>query len=444
MNIVIAGAGQVGTHLAKMLSNEKHEIVLIDQDEENLKPLDANFDLMTLVGNPVSILDLKEARIKNADLFIGVTPYETENITACILAKNLGAKKTVARIDNNGYVLPENLSRFHSFGIDSLIYPELLAAQEIVQALKFPGIRQIYEFPDGNLIVVGLKIRDNAPIVNKPLAYINAKHDNFRVLAITRGSHTIIPSGDDEILDGDIVFFLTEKNNLEVVKERAGKVSYDVKNVMILGGSRIGIKTAQMVPDNFNVKIIEIDRERSFKIVDKLDNALVINGDGRDWELLREEGIHKMDAFVALTGNSEVNILSCILAKKMGIKKTVAEVENIDYFELAENFNIGTIINKKRIAASHIYQMTLRANVSHVKCLTASDAEVMQLTAHAGAKITRGKLSKLKLPSDINVGAVIRDRQAIIASGELAIEPGDQVIIFCLPSAIKKVEKLFS
>lgn len=444
MNIVIAGAGQVGTHLAKMLSNEKHEIVLIDQDEENLKPLDANFDLMTLVGNPVSILDLKEARIKSADLFIGVTPYETENITACILAKNLGAKKTVARIDNNGYVLPENLSRFHTFGIDSLIYPELLAAQEIVQALKYPGIRQIYEFPDGNLIVVGLKIRDNAPIINKPLAYINSKHDNFRVLAITRGSTTIIPSGDDEILDGDIVFFLTEKNNLEVVKERAGKVSYDVKNVMILGGSRIGIKTAQMVPDNFNVKIIEIDRERSFKIVDKLDNALVINGDGRDWELLREEGIHKMDAFVALTGNSEVNILSCILAKKMGIKKTVAEVENIDYFELAENFNIGTIINKKRIAASHIYQMTLRANVSHVKCLTASDAEVMQLTAHAGAKITRDIVSKLKMPTDINIGAVIRDGKGIIASGDLQIEPGDQVIIFCLPSALKKVEKLFT
>lgn len=444
MNIVIAGAGQVGTHLAKMLSNEKHEIVLIDKDEENLKPLDSNFDLMTLVGNPVSILDLKDARIKNADLFIGVTPYETENITACILAKNLGAKKTVARIDNNGYVLPENLTRFQSFGIDSLIYPELLAAREVVQSLKFPGIRQIYEFSDGNLIVVGMKIRENAPIVNKPLAYINAKHDNFRVLAITRGSQTIIPTGDDEVKDGDIVFFLTEKNNLDIVREWAGKSNYDVKNVMILGGSRIAIKTAQMLPDNYNVKIIEIDRERSFKIVDKLDNALVINGDGRDWELLREEGIHKMDAFVALTGNSEVNILSCILAKRMGIKKTVAEVENIDYFELAENFNIGTIINKKRIAASHIYQMTLRANVSHVKCLTASDAEVMQLTAHAGSKITRDKLSALKLPSDINIGAVIRDGRSIIASGELLIEAGDQVIIFCLPSAIKKVEKLFS
>lgn len=444
MNIVIAGAGQVGTHLAKMLSNEKHEIVLIDKDEENLKPLDSNFDLMTLVGNPVSILDLKDARIKNADLFIGVTPYETENITACILAKNLGAKKTVARIDNNGYVLPENLTRFQSFGIDSLIYPELLAAEEVVQSLKFPGIRQIYEFPDGNLIVVGMKIRENAPIVNKPLAYINTKHDNFRVLAITRGSRTIIPNGDDEVKDGDIVFFLTEKNNLDIVREWAGKSNYEVKNVMILGGSRIGIKTAQMLPDNYNVKVIEIDRERSFKIVDKLDNALVINGDGRDWELLREEGIHKMDAFVALTGNSEVNILSCILAKRMGIKKTVAEVENIDYFELAENFNIGTIINKKRIAASHIYQMTLRANVSHVKCLTASDAEVMQLTAHAGSKITRDKLSSVKLPSDINIGAVIRDGSAIIASGDLLIEAGDQVIIFCLPSAIAKVEKLFS
>lgn len=443
MNIVIAGAGQVGTHLAKMLSTEKHDIVLLDQNEANLKPLDANFDLMTRVGNPVSINDLKESNIKNADLFIAVTPYESENITASILAKDLGAQMTVARIDNNDYVKPENIERFKRFGVDSLIYPEMLAAREIVQSLRMPGIRQLFEFSDGELILIGLKVRDNAPIVNKPLAYLDARDENYRILAITRGYDTIIPTGDDEIQNGDIVYFITTKSQLPIVKERAGKTNFEVKNVMLLGGSRIAIKTAQYVPDYYNVKIIERDKARSFKIVDRVDRALVINGDGRDLDLLREEGVEKMDAFVALTGNAETNILSCMLAKQLGVKKTVAEVENIDYFGLAENFGVGTIINKKRIAASHIYQLTLNAKVSHVKCLTASDAEVMELTAKEGAKITRGKLSELKLPRDVNIGAVIRNGEIIIGHGDLQVLAGDQVIVFCLPSGIRKIEKLF-
>ncbi|MFB6342306.1 Trk system potassium transporter TrkA [Saccharicrinis sp. FJH2] len=443
MNIVIAGAGQVGTHLAKMLSTERHDIVLLDQKEEHLKPLDANFDLMTHAGSPVSIYDLKDSNIKNADLFIAVTPYESENITSCILAKDLGAKMTVARIDNNDYVQPENIERFKRFGVDSLIYPEMLAAREIVQSLRMPGIRQLFDFSDGELILIGLKIRGNAPIVNKPLAYLDARDENYRILAITRGYDTIIPTGDDEIEDGDIVYFITTKAQLPVVKERAGKKNFDVRNVMIMGGSRIGIKTAQFVPDYYNVKIVEIDKARSFKIVDKLDRALVINGDGRDMDLLREEGIDKMDAFVALTGNAETNILSCMLAKQMGVKKTVAEVENIDYFGLAENFGVGTIINKKRIAASHIYQLTLNAEVSHVKCLTASDAEVMELVATDGSKITRGKLNEMKLPRDVNIGAVIRNGEIFIAHGDLQILTGDQVIVFCLPSGIRKIEKLF-
>jgi trk system potassium uptake protein len=443
MNIVIAGAGQVGTHLAKMLSNEQHDIVLIDDSEEKLKPLESNFDLMTYVGSSVSINDLKECRIKNADLFIAVTPYESENITACILAKDLGAQKTVARINNHDYMNPENAERFKRFGVDSLIYPEMLAAKEIVQSLRIPGIRQLYEFSDGELILIGIKVRENAPIMNKPLAYLNSRDENYRILAITRSSNTFIPTGDDEIKNDDIVYFITTKSQLSLVKDNAGKRNIDVRNVMILGGSRIGVKTAQYVPDYYNVKIIEINRERSFKIVDKLDRALVINGDGRDMELLKEEGIEKMDAFVALTGNAETNILSCILAKQMGVKKTVAEIENNDYFGVAENFGIGTIINKKLLAASHIYQLTLNAKVSHVKCLTASDAEVMELTAKEGSKITRGTLKELKLPRDINVGAVIRNGEVYIANGDLQILEGDSVIVFCLPSGIRKVEKLF-
>lgn len=444
MNIVISGAGQVGTHLAKMLSNENHDIILIDEDEEKLRPLDANFDLMTKVGSGASFPDLLDANIKNADLFIAVTPSESENVMSCILAKDLGAKKTVARVDNHGYVQPENLERFQRFGVDSLIYPEMLAAKEIIQSLRMPGIRQLYEFADGELIMLGLKVRDNAPIIKKPLAYLSTKDDQYRILAITRNDITFIPTGDDEIVDDDLVYFITTKSQLPLVKERAGKSNFDVKNVMILGGSRIGIKTAQFAPDYYNIKIIEVDRDRSFKIVDKLDRALVINGDGRDLELLKEEGILNMDAFVALAGNAETNILSCMMAKRLGVKKTVAEVENIDYFALAEHFGVGTIINKKRLAASHIYQLTLKASVSHVKCLTASDAEILELTAKLGSKITRHPIKDLKLPKDVNIGAVIKKGVINIAHGQLQIDAEDEVIVFCLPSGIRKLEKLFN
>lgn len=443
MNILIAGAGEVGTHLAKMLSNEQHNIILLDQDESRLKRVETHSDLMSMLGNPTSIKDLKDANIKNCDLFIGVTPYESENLVACMLAKDLGAAQTVARIDNRGYFLDGNMDRFKKLGVDSMIYPEMLAAQEIVQSLRMPGIRQLYEFTDGEILLAGIKVRDKAPIIGLPLEHLNAKVDNYRVLAITRGAETIIPSGQDMIKDGDIVYFICLKSQLSYVKERAGKENFDVQNVMIMGGSRIGMKTAQTVPSYYNVKIIEADKDRSYKVVNKLDKALVINGDGRDLDLLRDEGIEQMDAFIALTGNSETNILSCLLAKRLGVKKTVAEVENMDFIELAEKFNIGTVINKKRLAASHIYQLTLRANISTMKCLTASDAEVIELTAKSGSKITRNLLKHAKVPKDINVGAIIRGDEIQIAHGDLQILAGDKVIVYCLPSGIRKVEKLF-
>lgn len=444
MNIVIAGAGEVGTHLAKMLSNEAHNIVLLDQDETRLKRVASYADLMSMQGNPTSIKDLKEANMKNCDLFIGVTPYESENLVACMLAKDLGADKTIARIDNMGYFLDGNQNRFKKLGIDSMIYPEVLAAEEVVQSLRMPGIRQLHEFAEGELLLAGIKVRNKAPIIGLPLDQLNAKVDNYRVLAITRGAETIIPKGTDMIKDGDIVYFICLKSQLPYVKERAGKDNFDVQNVMIMGGSRIGMKTAQIAPNYYNIKIIEQDKNRSYKVVSKLDRALVINGDGRDLDLLKDEGIQQMDAFIALTGNSETNILSCLLAKRLGVKKTVAEVENMDFIELAESFNIGTVINKKRLAASHIYQHTLKANISTMKCLTASDAEVIELTTKAGAKITKTELKKSKIPRDINIGAIIRGDQIQIAHGDMQILAGDKVIIYCLPSGIHKVEKLFN
>lgn len=444
MKIIIAGAGAVGTHLAKMLSNESQDIILIDNDEEKLRSLEANFDLMTIKGSAISLKDLKEAGVNDADLFIAVTPEESKNMTACMLATNMGAKETLARIDNYEYLLPQNKDFFKKLGVDSLIYPEMLAAKEIVNSLKRNWVRQWLEFYDGALILVGTKVREGAPILNKKLESVFLNDHRIRVVAIKRKTETIIPKGTDEIYANDIVYFMTTQESIPFLREQAGKEEIEIKNVMIMGGSRICLKTCQYLPENMNVKIIEKDREKGYSILEQLNNALIINGDGRDLDLLKEEGIQNMDAFVAVTGNSEANILACLAAKRYGVRKTIAEVENIDYITLAENLDIGTIINKKIIAASYIYQLTLDADVTDIKCLTNVDVDVIEFLAKPDAKITKTKVKDLKLTHDLNIGGIVRDGVGIIVNGNTQIEVGDHVIVFCLSSKIRKIEKYFN
>lgn len=446
MRILIAGAGEVGTHLAKMLCNANHDVILMDEDEDKLKQIDSHFDLMTIVGNLTSLEDLKEANVKMCDLFIAVPPYQDMSILSSILAKKLGAKMTVSRVNNHEYMLPENKEFFKQLGVDELIYPEQLAANEIVVSLKQVGIRQLVEFSDGNLLLVGLKIRNSAPLADITLSEASNLHHTreYNAIAINREGATIVPKGDDAFRHNDLAYFITTKSGLSQVLNDAGKKQFDIKNVMILGGSRIGKKVAAEIEELYNVKLIEIEKEKSYKLADILEHTLVISGDGRNLELLKDEGIQKMDAFVAVTKNSEVNILACQLAKKMGVKKTVAEVENMDYIDLAENIGIGTLVNKKQIAASHIYRYTLRANVSNVKCLTASEAEVMELIAQPGSKVTKEPLRDLKIPSDVNIGGIIRGDQAIIPTGDTLIMPDDRVVLFAMPSGINKIEKMFS
>lgn len=445
MRIFIAGAGEVGTHLAKLFVNANHDVILMDEDEEKLKQIDSHFDLMTRVGVMTSIEDLKEANVHTSDLFIAVPPYPDMSILACILAKKLGAKMTVSRVNNHEYLMPENLEFFRQLGVDELIYPEQLGAFEVVESLKQVGIRQMFEFSGANLVLLAIKIRDNAPIVNKSLNEIAQWHSRkYNTVAIYRESETIIPHGDHKFQHNDLAYFVTTRDNIPQVLLDSGKLQFDIRNVMILGGSQIGKKVAIELEYKYNIKLIEIDKDKAARLADQLEQSLVINGDGRNLELLKDEGIQKMDAFVAVTGNSEVNILACQLAKKMGVRKTVAEVENIDYIPLAENIGIGTLINKKLIAASHIYRFTLRAHVSHVKCLTATDAEVLELVAQPGSKVIKAPLKELNLPRDVNIGGIIRGDDALIVSGETQILPYDKVVVFALPSGIGKVEKMFS
>ena len=446
MKIIIAGAGAVGTHLAKLLSRERQNITLMDDNEERLSTLSSNFDLMTVAASPTSIKGLEDVGARDADLFIAVTPDESRNMTACMLASNLGAKKTVARIDNYEYLLPRNKDFFHKLGVDSLIYPEMLAAKEIVSSIRMSWVRQWWEFYGGALILIGTKMREKAEILDVPLYKLGGPTLPYHIVAIKRGNETLIPRGDDAIRMNDIVYFTTTRKYLPYVRKVTGKEDYvDVRNVMIMGGSRIAVRTAQYVPDYMQLKIVDNDLNRCNRLTELLDDkTMIINGDGRDMDLLVEEGLKNTDAFVALTGNSETNILACLAAKRMGVSKTVAEVENIDYIGMAESLDIGSVINKKMITASHIYQMMLDADVSNVKCLTFANADVAEFTVKAGSLITKHPVKDLGLPKGMTIGGLIRNGEGIVVMGDTLIQPGDHVVVFCLSMMIKKIEKFFN
>lgn len=443
MKIIIAGAGEVGTHLAKLLSKENLDIVLIDTDIEKLRWLDLNYNLMTIAGSPTSLKILKQAGINEADLFIAVMPFETRNIVACQFAKKLGTRKTVARIDNYEYMLPENKAYFKETGVDELIYPEMLAAEEIVTALSHNWVRNWFELCNGELILIGAKIRENAKILNQKLSELNKFHLLYHIAAIKRKDRTIIPRGSDEIQVGDIVYFTTTPGHIQDIQQLTGKKEIDVHKVVIMGGSRIAIRLAHILPESMKMKIIEIDKEKCYKLANTIPEITIINGDGRDTEFLKEEGIKDTDAFVALTDSAETNILACLSAKRFGAVKTVAEVENLSLIPTAERLDIGSIINKKLLTASRIFQLLLDEDSSNVKCLAMSDAEVAELIVKEDAPITHKPIKDLKLPRDITLGGLIRDGKAMIVNGNTQIQANDHVMVFCLDTVIHKLGKLF-
>lgn len=442
MKIIIVGAGEVGRHVAKMLSYENHEIIIMDKDENNLSDLDSNYDIMSKIGDPTSPSDLLMAGVKGCNLFIAVTPYESENINSCILAHNLGAIKTVARINNYEYLLPKNKELFNNIGVNVLIYPEMLVANEIVQSVQRSWIREFRSFCDDAMVLVCIRVRSNAEILNKPFKTGFFDHDRFRIVAIKRESHTIIPGGNDEIMANDLVYFIATRDNLEYVRTAAGKTDFQIHNIIIMGGSKIAVKVTQYLPAKIHVKIIEADRTHCYKLADEVD-ALIINGDGRNLDLLKDEGIEESDAFVAVTNNSEANVLACLAAKRLGIRKTIAQIENVDYIELADKLDIGTIINKKLTAASYIYQQTLDEDTQDVQCLTYSDAQVVEFKVKAGDKITKSRIRDMKLPEDVNIGGIVRKGQGMVVNGNTVILPDDHVIVFCKASSAPKISKFF-
>ncbi len=445
MKIIISGAYTIGSYLARLLSRNEQDIVLMDECSENLEKISNEADLLTMEGSTTSIKNLKEAGAEDADLFIAVTPDESKNIAACVLAHQLGAKKTVARVDNPEYVEPSNQELFHQMGVSSIIYPELLAAKDIINGLKMSWVRQRWDVHDGALVMLGIKLRESCEILDRPLKEISGPNDPYHVVAIKHNDETIIPGGNDTLQLYDLAYFMTTKQYIPYVRKIVGKEHYvDVQNVIFMGGGKTAARAVRMLPEYMHAKIIEQDPTRCEELNNILDeDTLVINGDGRDIGLLQEEGIRNTQAFVSLTSNAETNILACLTAKRMGVRKTVAAVENFDYVGTAESLDIGTIINKKAVAASHIYQMMLDANVENIRFLMSVNADVAEFVPSPDAKITRKVVRELNLPRGVTIGGLVRNGEGMLVSGNTQIEAGDSVVVFCYNVDMKKVEKLF-
>lgn len=449
MKIIIAGAGEVGFHLAKLLSYESHEITLIDQDKDRLIFADTRLDIKTLQKNATSISALQDANISQTDLLIAVTSSEATNITICVISKKLGAKKTIARISNSEFTENKDLLNFTDLGIDELISTEELAKNEIKLLLEKAAFNDSHEFEEGKLTMVGISISKNAPFIGmsvKEAAY-SFKGINFMPIAIKRNasSETIIPRGDTLFKSGDQAYFITLAEGVHELNKLSATSNNPIKNVMILGGSKIAEKTAiELCSNKLEIKLIERNKARAIELADKLPNALVVYGDGRDVELLEEENVSEMDAVIAVTGRSETNIMSCLVAKSKGVKRTIALVQNVDYFNLSKNIGIDTLINKKLLAANSIFRYIRKGEVVEMTILNNINAEILEFIVPENAKITRKKIKDLNFPRSAIIGGVIRDNVGIIALGDFQIQTNDKVVVCCFPKTIAKVEKFFN
>ena len=448
MKIIIAGAGEVGFHLAKLLSFESQDITLIDTHRDSLSYADTHLDIRVVRGDATSIKVLEDSNVTDTDLVIAVTSSETTNITVCVLAKQLGAKRTIARISNTEFIDRKDEVGFTKFGIDELISPESLAANEIELLLNQSAFNDTYEFEGGALTMIGLHLNRTNSFIDKTVKEVASVFPNLKYVPIAMQrygtQYTIIPRGDTQFKEGDQVYFITTKEGVDEIYELTGKERHEIRNVMILGGSNIGYKTASdLCKNRFNVKLIENDKEKAFEIADDIPSCLVINGDGRNVELLLEEDIQDMDAFISVTGNSETNIMSCLVAKSKGVKKTIALVENMDYFQLSHSIGIDTLINKKLLAANNIFRYIRKGEVVAMTKLNNMNAELLEFVVTPSSNVTNKIIRDIDIPRSAIIGGVVRDGEGQIALGDFKIQSGDRVVVCCQPQSISKVEKLF-
>jgi trk system potassium uptake protein TrkA len=445
MRIIIAGDGEVGLYLAQELSKEDHHITMIVPTEDLVKSIENQTDVLATVGDSTLISVLRRANVKKADLLISGLHEERINLLTAALGKKIGAAKTIARINTLEYLSDDNRKLFEEMGIDHLVCPEEIAASEIVDLLRQTAATETFAFSEGKLTLFLLRLEKGAPVLDKTLDQIAREfvHLNFRAVAIHRNRTTIIPTGNDRFLENDLAYVITKPEGIDDLLKLGGKKQIHIRNLMIVGGGRVGRTVTRRLEPNLNIKIIEKDREKAIHLANTLENALVIHGDARDIHLLESEDITGMDAFVALTNNSETNILSCLHAKKFGVPRTIALVENIDYIDISQNIGIDTIVCKKLSTASNIIRFTMNSEVTSIKCLSGIDAEALELVAKPHSPVTKSPIRKLKWPKGSIVGGIVRGQESFIAVGDFQIQEGDKVVMFALPEAVHYIDDMF-
>ena len=436
----------MGSHLARMLSGNGHDITVIDSDSKALNELGNLADLITVEGDTTTFAVLRRAGVRRCDLFIAVNHDETKNILSAIMAKQLGAKKSIARIDHNEYLEPNNKEMFIDMGIDYLFHPEQVAALEVTNLLGHTSTTDYVDFSGGLLALVVVKLEPTSPLIGRKLMELadDGSISEFRAVAITRGSQTIIPRGQDVFFEGDVVYIISRKDAAKRVTELSGQKSVEVKNLMILGGSRIGVRVALELQDDMNVKMIEYNGEKAYRLAEELERTLIIHEDGRNLDAMLEEGLSTTDAFLAVTGRSETNILAAMQAKRIGVKKVIAEVENLNYIRLAESVGIDTIINKKRVTASNIFRFTMSTDVQAIRCLSGSEAEVLEFIVKPNSPATKCMIKDMRLPQDVIIGGIVRGDKVFIAVGDTRINAYDRVVVFSMPGSIATVGEFFN
>lgn len=446
MKIVIAGAGDMGTHLAKMLSGNGHDLTIVDVDPKALVEVGNLVDVVTVEGDTTQFSVLRKAGVRKCELFIAVRSVENDNILSAVMAKQLGAKKAIARVDSSEYLEPNSKEIFIDMGIDYLFYPEQIAAREVINLLGHTSSTEYVDFAAGKLSMVAFRLELTSPLLGRTVIDPEYADEDleYRVVAIVRGSKTIIPTSEDRFEEEDMVYAISRHSATHRVVELSGRREVEIRNMMILGGSRIGVRIAKELQNDVNIKLVDRDADKAFRLAELLDKTLIINEDGRDTEAMMEEDLAGMDAFVAVTGRSETNILAAMLAKRMGVKKVIAEVENINYISLAESIGVDTIINKKLVTASNIFRFTMTTEVQTIKCLTGSQAEVMEFIVKPNSPATKERIRDLGLPEGSIIGGVVRGDRVFIAVDDTQINAYDRVVVFAMPESVMSVAEFFN
>ena len=446
MKIIIAGAGDVGFHLAEHLVAENQDITLVDTDQEVLDVVGARLDVLTIQGNAASIGVLLQAQVERAQLMLAMTTSETTNIVTATLAKRLGASQTIARVASTEYLSMGQLDIFDDIGIDTLISPSKLAAEEIERLVRQATFTDVFEFEDGKFTLVGATIAPDSRLADVRIAqwpHIGGAADDLRPMAILRGKKTLIPKGSTVLHPGDHVYFITRKDDLPRLTELVGGEEHEIRRVMIAGGTRLSYETAALLEKDYKVTLIDEDRNQCKRLAGTLGNSIIINGDPTSSYLLNEVGLARADAFLALTPNSEANIIASLAAKNKGVFRTIAQVDNREYEHISQDIGVDTLINMKLIAANNVLRYVRKGHVEAITSLHGVDAEVIEYVIERDNQLVHHPLHALKLPDSALVGGVIRGESTYVPDGDFSLQLGDKVIVFALPDAIAKLDRLF-